>query len=459
MSMTTPFDGDRYPEQRGRSVLSRSFVPLALITLGVVFLLGNLVQGPGRGGLVLLGLGAAFAIGRLTTGRYGYSVPAGILLAIGAFVILNGTIGSQSVQNSGWFFVLLGLGFVLAYVIGMRPGAVWPLFPATVLIGLGLILFGWASAAPVASFAWIAGYWPVALVLVGLWLLFRDHLPLALRQPVGTLGGIALLGYGLLAAMASVAAAGSLVHPDFMANFGTPYSDTITLEQPIASGDTFNVNNSSGRTSVRVGAADTVHVVATRHFSVQGQPPEVRLTPGARSVSLDIPENRPTFGQGSWVDYAIEVPAGVQVNARSSSGALDIEGIQGAVQAEVSSGALTLTNIAGDLEARSSSGRVRGSQLSHVRQVQSNSGSVSLDGVFTDAAQIRTSSGSVEVKFGPSSAVALDVQTRSGGIHERDIGLTNRHSERNSLSGSVGAPAGGAVLSIQTTSGSITLSN
>jgi hypothetical protein len=458
--MTTPFDSDRYSEQRDRSVLSRSFVPLALITLGVVFLLGNLVQGPGRGGLVMLGLGAAFAIGRLTTGRYGYSVPAGILMAIGAFVILNGTTGTQLVHNSGWFFVLLGLGFVLSYVIGMRPGAVWPLFPATVLIGLGLILFGWASAAPIASFAWIAGYWPVALVLVGLWLLFRDHLPLALRQPVGTLGGIALLGYGLLAAVASVAAAGSLMRPDFMANFGsTAYSDTITYDLPIVSGDTFNVTNSSGRTSVRVGAADIAHVVATRHFSVQGQPPEVRLTPGAQSVSLDMPENRPTIGQRSWVDYAIEVPAGVQVKARSSSGALDIEGLQGAVQAEVSSGDLTLTNIAGDLDARSSSGRVRGSQLSHVRQVQSNSGSVSLDGVFTDAAQIRTSSGSVEVKFGPSSAVALDVRTRSGGIHERGLGLTNRRDDHNSLTGNVGAPASGAVLSIQTSSGSVTLSN
>ena len=111
MTMTSPVDRDRSPEQRPRSALSRSFVPLALITVGVVFLLGNLVPaGPGRGGLILLGLGIAFAVGRVTTGRYGYAVPAGILLGIGSYVALQEMAGTQPLQNSSWFFILLGLG-------------------------------------------------------------------------------------------------------------------------------------------------------------------------------------------------------------------------------------------------------------------------------------------------------------------------------------------------------------
>src|SRR5215216_1876201 len=134
-----------------RSVLSRSFLPLALITLGVVFLLGNLISGPGRGGLILLGLGAAFGIGRLTTGRYGYSVPAGILVAIGAYVALQQTSRPSGTESAGWFFLLLGGGFVLSYLIGMRPAVLWPLFPAAALICLGLVLFGWASLGPIAS--------------------------------------------------------------------------------------------------------------------------------------------------------------------------------------------------------------------------------------------------------------------------------------------------------------------
>src|SRR5258708_12335334 len=77
--MRSNYPADQY--HRG-SVLSRSFLPLVLITLGVVFLLGNLVPERGRGGLVVLGLGVAFLIGRVTTGRYGYAVPAALFVPL-----------------------------------------------------------------------------------------------------------------------------------------------------------------------------------------------------------------------------------------------------------------------------------------------------------------------------------------------------------------------------------------
>jgi hypothetical protein len=177
MTTTTPVDKDRSPEQRPRSALSRSFVPLALITVGVVFLLGNLVPAPGRGGLILLGLGIAFAVGRVTTGRYGYAVPAGILLGIGSYVALQEIVGAQPLQNSSWFFILLGLGFAGTYIIGMRPGAsgrfsrrpCWWSSASCCLAGRAHRrsprLRGWRRTASGAG------------MLIGLWLLFRDHLP------------------------------------------------------------------------------------------------------------------------------------------------------------------------------------------------------------------------------------------------------------------------------------------
>ncbi len=206
--MTTTSSYSTDPYQR-RPALGRRFLPLALITIGVVFLFSNFVPAAGRGGLVILGLGAAFLVGRITTDRYGYAVPAGILIAIGTYVSLHDMQGPRFVQGGGWFFVLLSLGFGLVYVIGLRPSAVWPLFPATVLLGLAMVLFGIGSLGVLASMSWIVAYWPVALVLLGLWLLFRDELPLPLRRPIATLGGIALLAYGILAAAASVAASGA----------------------------------------------------------------------------------------------------------------------------------------------------------------------------------------------------------------------------------------------------------
>src|SRR5438876_874586 len=131
MTMTRPFDEtDPY---RRRPALARGFVPLALITLRVVFLLGNLVPDRARGGLVL----------------------------------------------------------------------------------------------------------------VGVWLMFRDHMPVEARRPIATFGGLALLAYGLLAAAASVAAGGSVAQTGFAPSFGSsPFNDSITLDQAITPGQTFTVSNS-----------------------------------------------------------------------------------------------------------------------------------------------------------------------------------------------------------------------
>src|SRR5260370_36425348 len=229
--MSTPYQAD--PAYHRGSPMSRSFLPLALITLGVVFLLGNLVPERGRGGLVFAGLGVAFLIGRLTTGRYGYAVPAGILIGVGAYTALQELRILDAPRGPGLFFVLLGLGFYLVYLIGLRPTAVWPLFPATILVGLGVVLFGVSWLGPLAGFSWIVAYWPAVLVLLGVWLLFRDQLPIAARRPIATLGGLALLAYGVLAAAATVAAGGA--RQGFSSS---PFFYTVTLYPPIAPGPT-----------------------------------------------------------------------------------------------------------------------------------------------------------------------------------------------------------------------------
>ena len=156
----------------------------------------------------------------------------------------------------------------------------WPLFPAVILICLGLVPFGLGLLAPLASLTWIGGYWPLVLVLLGLWLLFRDHLPDTARKPVASLGGVLLLAYGLLAAAATVANAGAFARTGFAPIFGTAaLNDSVTLDQPITAGQTLTVASTSGKTTIHGGTGSTVHVVANRHYTVAGHAPDVRLTP------------------------------------------------------------------------------------------------------------------------------------------------------------------------------------
>lgn len=434
--MSRPYDADPY--HRG-SALSRSFLPLALITLGVVVLLSNFTSGfisdRGRGGLVVFGLGAAFAVGRLTTGRYGYAVPAGLLMGIGAHVVASSLELARGTSSAGLFFVFLGLGFVLAYLIGVRAASVWPLFPAAILVGLGLVLLGVASLGPLAAWSWIATYWPATLVLLGAWLLFRDWLPPGVRAPIATLGGMALLIYGVVAATSSIAAAGSFARPGV-----SPFANSMTLEQPLAEGQTLTVTNASGSTTIRATNSSTVHVVATRHFAPGGPPVDVQLTPDGSGLNLAAAAARRfPFGDAGAVDYAIDVPASAAVHAQATSGSID------------------LSNIGGEVRVTTTSGSIKGSQLQHLRQAQSTSGSISLDGVFVDQAQVNASSGTVNIRLLPGSAVVLDVHTGSGSIEPHGLtGLTGAAlTRRDTLTGTIGTPAPDATLHVQTSSGNI----
>lgn len=473
--MSRPY-GPADPYRRS-SAFSRSFLPLALITLGVVVLLSNfasnVISDRARGGLIVFSLGAAFGVGRLTTGRYGYAVPAGILMAVGAYIVTQSMDVLRGASSAGLFFVLLGLGFVATYVVGLKAQSVWPLFLAAILIALGAVLLGVASLGPLASWSWIATYWPAALVLLGVWLLLRDSLPPSVQAPVGTIGGMLLLVYGVAAAAASIAAAGT---------FGGPNVETVNLEQPIAANQTLTINNTSGATTVHAGSDGNVHVVATRRSMFGGPPPTVNLTPDANGLTLGLaPDNRNGFpfgGSSGSVDYAINVPASVAIKLQSTSGKVSIDGLSGQVDVTGTSGELNFTNLSGPVRAQSTSGRivldnvagevtatttngsVRGTRLEHVRQVQTTNGAVSLQGVFVDAAQIRTMNGSVELTLLPGSAVTLDAHTAGGSIqpHNLMLGSGGATTRRDALTGTIGTPAPGAMLQVQTANGRIEIS-
>jgi DUF4097 and DUF4098 domain-containing protein YvlB len=147
------------------------------------------------------------------------------------------------------------------------------------------------------------------------------------------------------------------------------------------------------------------------------------------------------------------------VRAESGSGQLSLSNLSGQVQARAQSGAVNLSNIAGQLSVSTTSGAVSGTNLQHLREASAKSGYIQLEGTFSEAAKVSASSGSVNLKLSPDSAVQLDVKTDSGTIVAPNLALANGNAQqRNRLSGAIGAPAPDAVLHIETDSGSVLLS-
>lgn len=215
---------------------------LILIALGLAALGGNWF--PASGAWLFLGLGGAFLIARVLTGRRGYAVPAGLLLAFGSFVWLTETGAVADSGAGGLFFVLLGLGFLAVFAIAARPESVWPIVPGAMLIAFGGFLQGALFGVPVDRFWWLAPYWPVSLLALGAWLLMRDRLPAPVRRLIAILGASALILIGLLVAAAGLGTLGGpyartglpMPWPPLfqgMPPFGNPpLVDTITVATP-----------------------------------------------------------------------------------------------------------------------------------------------------------------------------------------------------------------------------------
>ena len=296
-----PVEPPEYTPTRRRGVVAG----VILIGFGLAVLAGNVLPTPGA--LLFLGLGAAFLAARVLTGRHGYAVPAGILLGFGAFIGLSESGVLAGRDAGGLFFIMLGLGFLAVYLIGAAPSRVWPLIPAAALIGFGLLLQGATLGWSLVPFVWLAAYWPLALVAIGLWLLVRDQLPLAWRGPVVIVGASALILVGFLVAaggVASIAAPTARftpfpVWPGFQTMLGMPSAqDMIVLSAPIGPGGTLHVNNISGRTTIRATTGDQVRVEAVRHYWSSTGPPEVRVVPTSGTVTVDRPKRFP--GQAPW---------------------------------------------------------------------------------------------------------------------------------------------------------------
>ena len=150
--------------------MDRRVVPgLVLIALGVLFLLFQQVGVGGEAVVAVIGL-VLFA-GYAYTRNYGFLVPGGIMTGLGIGIIL----AARNPGGGSAVLLGLGLGFLSIYVIARwrhMPAGWWPLIPGGVITVIGLLVAAGESGLLAAAGRW----WPVVLILVGVYLLLRRPL-------------------------------------------------------------------------------------------------------------------------------------------------------------------------------------------------------------------------------------------------------------------------------------------
>jgi hypothetical protein len=157
----------------------------------------------------------------------------------------------------------------------------------------------------------------------------------------------------------------------------------------------------------------------------------------------------------------VSVPASSDVAAKSGDGSIDIERVAGHVQLRSGDGSIRGRMLGGDVDADTGDGSIKlDGKLTSVR-VRTGDGSVTIhaDPGSSPGADwdIVTGDGSVTLEVPDGFGAELDAHTGDGGIHMRDVTLSNVTGKigKNSLRGRLGA--GGRAVRVRTGDGSITL--
>lgn len=162
------------------------FGGILLILLGFFILLDQIFNFQMSGGVFLAALGIVFTLWGSTQKKAGLLVPGGILigLCIGVFLIEDGgTIPTP--YSEGVFLLSLGAGFGLVTLLTQLftvEKSWWAMIVAGILslLGTGLIIMEIPDAQSIKQvvegiFTGLQYAWPLALVCLGLWIIFKHR--------------------------------------------------------------------------------------------------------------------------------------------------------------------------------------------------------------------------------------------------------------------------------------------
>jgi hypothetical protein len=165
-----------------RRTRNRALGGVVLILIGVIALIETLVPQSDLLGLLFLpALGLIFLIWGIAAREPGPLVPGGILTGLGVGVLLaqqgvvHPVVGGSVDDTSGAVVLIsMGVGFLiitpLSAVFTTRRQS-WPLIPGGILVAIGVILF--IGGPLLATLNVVRFLWPLALIALGVWVLWR----------------------------------------------------------------------------------------------------------------------------------------------------------------------------------------------------------------------------------------------------------------------------------------------
>jgi hypothetical protein len=172
--MTTQMENEtrKNPSRRSRPWVTG----VILICIGVFLLLAQYAKVEQAGRYFLPALGLIFLVWGAATRNVGLLIPGGIVGGIGlGAVLIEGPFAYLGDESKGGVFLLcfaLGWGVITLFsALFTAKVHWWPLIPGGIMAVVGGALL--ASRVAPQWLTILGSIWPIALILVGLWLIIR----------------------------------------------------------------------------------------------------------------------------------------------------------------------------------------------------------------------------------------------------------------------------------------------
>jgi len=187
---------------------------------------------------------------------------------------------------------------------------------------------------------------------------------------------------------------------------------------------------------------------------VQGIGRDATLSSGSGSITASDIGGALSASTGSG-DLALDRVGG-EVRARSGSGSIRAAAVAGAASADTGSGDIRLeASGPGDISASSGSGDLVIAGARGALRAKSASGDVTVEGTPAAAWEVRSASGDVVLTLPPAAAFTLDARSNSGRIDTKAPVTVQGDQPKGTLRGPV--RGGGPQVSVNTSSGDITI--
>jgi len=225
-------------------------------------------------------------------------------------------------------------------------------------------------------------------------------------------------------------------------------SDEWKKTYTVTPGGRFEVRNGNGRVTIEQGADDsTIDVRAERVVKASSDEAardilkqvEIREDVKADSVRLE------TKGPKSWgranleVRYFIKVPKSLKVEARTTNGGVELNGLANDVTASSANGGIKGDGLSGPIDANTTNGGVE----------------IALASVPDAGVKLETVNGGVQLDLPKTAKADISAHVVNGGVHIDDSLSLESTSEKSRRSVEGHLNGGGSRIDLSTTNGGI----